>query len=159
MFSHSCLCHFSANTPFLLKMSWAIVLLPTQSISYLLQLFVTPERERHRENIFCLLLCVLFLETRPFQAVMVGDFVCFPQGYPFIGYSSALSLSSPSTHRRCIKAPCSFLKSTKIENSLSSTPITNAGIPKVRIHSTHRTILHCIFIFLSLHSLTGSALF
>lgn len=80
-------------------MSWAIVLLPTQSIFHLLQLLRIPEREWHRENIFYFVFHFCFFVFKN-EAISRGDDggFCLLVGYLFIGYSSALSLSSPVTH-------------------------------------------------------------
>lgn len=97
VFSHICLYHFSVNIPFLLKMSWAIVLLRTQSIFRLLQLLITPEREWHGKNIFCFFLLFVVFKNEAISSHDGGDFVYLLGGYLVIGYS-ALSFSSPSTH-------------------------------------------------------------
>lgn len=77
-------------------MSWAIVLLLTQSIFHLLQLLITPERQWHRESMFCLGAFVFVVFKN--EAISSGDgegfclFLCLLGGYLFIGYSLSFLL-------------------------------------------------------------------
>lgn len=138
MFSHSCLYHFSTNIPFLLKLSWAIVLLLMQSIFHLLQLLITPERQWHRESIFCFwaFVFVVFIKMRPSPAVMVRGFVCF---FVCLEVIYLLVTLCPSfylpfdTCVACLNSPLQYLKSPDRWTSISCSPIAkaNKGTPSL----------------------------
>ena len=136
MFSHSCLYHFSTNIAFLLKMSWAIVLLLTQSIFHLLQLLITPEREWHRESIFCFFASVFIVFKN--EAISSGDggglclFVCLVVIYLLVTLCPSFSLPF-DTCVACLNSLLQYLKFPDRWTSISCSPIAkaNKGTPNL----------------------------